>query len=135
MTPRFMLDTNAVSTFMHGRSRSLDAAISIRRQSELCISAITQGETLFGLANLPHARHLHLVATTLFEMVDVLPWTAKTASAYGKLCAGMKRCGLALQPLDMLIAAHALESVATLVTSDKAFRHVPGLVVEDWTAA
>jgi tRNA(fMet)-specific endonuclease VapC len=32
----------------------------------------------------------------------------------------------------MLIAAHALEAGATLVTSDRAFRFVPGLMVENW---
>lgn len=46
----------------------------------------------------------------------------------------MRRLGKALQPLDMLIAAHALEAGATLVSSDRAFRQVPGLAVEDWMA-
>jgi len=48
----------------------------------------------------------------------------------GQSCAA----GLALQPLDMLIAAHALEAGAVLVSADRAFRFVPGLTVEDWTA-
>jgi tRNA(fMet)-specific endonuclease VapC len=38
-----------------------------------------------------------------------------------------------LQLHDMLIAAHALSLGATLVTSDAAFRHVPDLIVEDWS--
>jgi tRNA(fMet)-specific endonuclease VapC len=46
----------------------------------------------------------------------------------------MRRAGKALQPLDMLIAAHALDAGATLVTNGRAFRHVPGLEIEDWTA-
>ena len=45
----------------------------------------------------------------------------------------MERGGKSLAPLDMLIAAHALEAGATLVSNDRAFRHVPGLTVEDWT--
>jgi predicted nucleic acid-binding protein len=35
--------------------------------------------------------------------------------------------------MDTLIAAQALAIGATLVTNDQAFRHVPGLTVEDWT--
>jgi tRNA(fMet)-specific endonuclease VapC len=35
--------------------------------------------------------------------------------------------------LDMLIAAQALAINAVLVTNDRAFRHVPGLTIEDWT--
>ena len=51
------------------------------------------------------------------------------------LRATMERSGKSLAPLDMLIAAHALEAGATLVSSDRAFRHIPGLTVEDWTEA
>jgi tRNA(fMet)-specific endonuclease VapC len=46
----------------------------------------------------------------------------------------MERAVKSLAPLDMLIAAHALEAGATLVTNDRAFRHVPGLETADWTA-
>jgi tRNA(fMet)-specific endonuclease VapC len=46
----------------------------------------------------------------------------------------MERSGNLLAPLDMLIAAHALEAGATLVSNDRAFRFVPGLAVEDWAA-
>jgi tRNA(fMet)-specific endonuclease VapC len=46
----------------------------------------------------------------------------------------MERVGKSLPPLDMLIAAHALEAGVTLVTNDRAFLYVPDLTVEDWTA-
>jgi len=39
--------------------------------------------------------------------------------------------GRPLAPLDLLIAAHALAAGCTLVTADRAFAQVPGLVVED----
>jgi tRNA(fMet)-specific endonuclease VapC len=45
----------------------------------------------------------------------------------------LERSGKSLAAMDMLIAAHALEAGATLVSSDRAFRHVPGLTVDDWT--
>jgi tRNA(fMet)-specific endonuclease VapC len=45
----------------------------------------------------------------------------------------MEHAGENLASLDMLIAAHALQIEATLVTNDRAFRHVAGLHVEDWT--
>ncbi len=40
-----------------------------------------------------------------------------------------------LGALDLMIAAHAIERGAVLVTSDRAFGAAPGLSVEDWTAA
>lgn len=134
MNPRFMLDTNAVSAFMHGRSRSLDRQISIRSRTELCVSAISHGETLYGLANRPEAGRLAKAAAGLFDRVEILPWTSETAGVYGDLRAKLRQIGKPLPPLNLLIAAHALETGAILVSSDRAFRHVPGLTIEDWTA-
>jgi tRNA(fMet)-specific endonuclease VapC len=44
----------------------------------------------------------------------------------------MDRSGKSLTPLDMLIAAHALSIDAVLVTSDKAFLHVPQMKTVSW---
>jgi tRNA(fMet)-specific endonuclease VapC len=135
MSTRFILDTNVVSSFMHGRDRQLDARISVYVKPALCLSAVSYGETLYGLFHKPEAMRLAAAAERLFSMVDILPWTMDTARRYGELRVAMRRAGKALQPLDMLIAAHALEAGAVLVSSDTAFRYVPGLTVEDWTAA
>ena len=96
-------------------------------------STITFGEISYGLARRPEATRLAKLATDFFATIDVLPWTRVTGQAYGDLRAAMRREGHALTPLDMLIAAHAIEAGATLVTSDRAFQHAPGLKTEDWT--
>jgi tRNA(fMet)-specific endonuclease VapC len=87
----------------------------------------------FDVESKPQARRLAGKVDDFFREVPVLPWTETTSEVYGRLRAEMRRSGRALQPLDMLIAAHALEAGATLVSSDRAFRHVPGPNVEDWT--
>ncbi len=127
-----MLDTNAVSAFMRGRSPALDRRIVEIDRDALVISAVAYGETNYGLALRQEAVRLHAMARALFERVSILAWTPETAERYGRLRAEMRSIGKSLQPLDMLIAAHALEAGATLVTSDRAFSHVPGLAVEDW---
>jgi tRNA(fMet)-specific endonuclease VapC len=63
----------------------------------------------------------------------VLQWDSAAAARYGTVRAATERAGENLASLDMLIAAHALQIEATLVTNDRAFRHVAGLHVEDWT--
>ena len=133
MSAPFMLDTNAVSAFMRGNSATLDEKIAETGAERLLVSAVSYGETLYGLANNPGAKRLWAAAEHLMDIVTVLDWTAKTGRQYGSLRAEMRRAGKSLEPLDMLIAAHALEAGATLVASDRAFRHVPGLTVEDWT--
>jgi tRNA(fMet)-specific endonuclease VapC len=37
--------------------------------------------------------------------------------------------------MDLLIGTHALSIEAVLVTNDRAFGQLPGLLVEDWTEA
>ncbi len=128
-----MLDTNAVSAFMRGGNPHMDRKLSEIGEDRLVVSAISHGETLYGLTMNPGARRLWAAADYLFRTVTILDWTVDTSRRYGKLRAEMRRSGKTLQPLDMLIAAHALEAGATLVSRDRASRHVPGLTVEDWT--
>lgn len=61
-----------------------------------------------------------------------MPFDSETAQAFALLRVDMARAGKSLTHLDMLIAAHARSIDATLVTSDRAFTHVPGLRVENW---
>jgi tRNA(fMet)-specific endonuclease VapC len=129
-----MLDTNAASAVIKGptdwfRSRLLDAPVAA-----LCISAVTEGELRFGLAKRPEAIRLAEAAEAFMSRMDILSWDSAAARRYGALRATLDQAGTPLSNLDTLIAAHALAVGAHLVTSDKAFRRVEGLVVADWNA-
>jgi len=100
----------------------------------LCISAITNGELLFGLAKRPDAKQLHIAVGEFLRRVDVLPWDAAVSEHYGIVRANLQRHGTILAPLDLQIAAHALSLDAVLVTNDGAFRQVPNLNLEDWSS-
>jgi tRNA(fMet)-specific endonuclease VapC len=129
---RYMLDTNTVSHLVKSHP-SVSARITEVPMNELCISAITGGELMFGLAKVPDAKRLQRVVTELLRRLDVLPWNEAVMVRYGSVRAGMEKQGMMLGPLDMLIAAHALETASILVTNDAAFARVEGLTVEDWT--
>jgi len=88
---------------------------------------------MFGLAKAPDAKRLHQAVMEFMRRVDVLPWDSAVIERYGNIRADMEKQGRALGPLDMLIAAHALETGSVLVTNDVAFSRVVGLAVEDWT--
>lgn len=127
-----MLDTNTVSHLLkkHPAVASRVVAVPI---TSLCISAITQGELLFGLAKRPDAAALHAAVREFLRRVDVLPWDAGTSEFYGPARAATQREGKVLAPMDLLIGAHALSIDAVLVTNDRAFAQLSGLTVEDWT--
>jgi tRNA(fMet)-specific endonuclease VapC len=128
-----MLDTNTVSHLVKAHPAVARRVVD-QPMASLCISAITEGELLFGLAKRPDASRLHLVVRELLRRVDVMPWNSEIAERYGALRADLVRLGKGLALLDLLIAAHALGLGAVLVTSDQAFRHIPDLGTEDWAA-
>jgi tRNA(fMet)-specific endonuclease VapC len=129
---RHMLDTNTVSHLIKAHP-AVARRVVAAPMAALCISAITKGELLFGLAKRPEAKRLHLAVREILRRVDVLPWDSAVAEHYGTVRAGLERKGRILAPLDLMIAAHALSIGAVLVTSDKAFGRIADLKLEDWT--
>ena len=127
---RYLLDTNTVSHLIKSHPWVAQRITQVPMAS-LCISAITEGELLFGMAKRPEATRLHAVVREFLRRVDVLPWAS--ADRYGVARADLESRGKTLAPLDQLIAAHALSVGAVLVTNDHAFALVPGLEIEDWT--
>lgn len=97
------------------------------------MSVISEGELLYGLHHRPEATRLNHLILKMIDGIGSRPFDGTAANRYGLLRAEMQRIGKSLTALDMLIAAHALSLGATLVTSDVAFHHVPGLAVEDWS--
>lgn len=131
---RYMLDINTVSHLIKGHPAVARRVVAVPMAS-LCISAITEGELFFGLAKRPGAKRLHNIVREFLRRVDVLPWDSAIAECYGAVRAAMERRGRILAPLDLLIAAHALNARAVLVTNDRAFGQVTSLHLEDWTVA
>ena len=130
---QYMLDTNTVSHLVKEHP-SVARRVVATPITSLCISVITEGELLFGLAKRPDAKQLHIVVGELLRRLDVLPWDSAVAERYVTLRANMERQGKILSPLDLLIATHALAVGAVLVTNDRAFDQVVGLSIENWTA-
>ena len=127
-----MLDTNTVSYLIKQHPAVVQHVLATPIAS-LCISSVTEGELLFGLANRPEAKRLHLVVREFLLRVETMPWVSATAECYGTMRADVMRQGKSLAPLDMLIAAHALSIDAVLVSSDQAFSQISNLQVQDWT--
>ena len=80
----YMLDTNTVSHLIKAHPAVVQRVIAVP-MAALCISAITEGELLFGLAKRPEAERLHLAVRQLLRRVDVLPWGGPIAQRYGRV--------------------------------------------------
>ena len=129
---RYLLDTNTISHLLKRHPTVAQHVVAVP-MAALCISSITEGELLFGLAKRPDATRLHAAVRELLLRLDVLPWDRAAAAYYGPLRATLSGLGKTIAPLDLLIAAHGLSVDAVVVTNDQAFRQVTGLQLEDWT--
>ncbi|MBU3547640.1 type II toxin-antitoxin system VapC family toxin [Polynucleobacter sp. P1-05-14] len=129
---RYMLDTNTISSLIK-KNPVVSRKIASVPMERLCLSVISEGEILYGLAKKPNARNLHLVVQEFLKRVDVLVWDTDVAEHYGVLRAQLEGNGNVLGSLDMQIAAHASQLGAILVTNDQAFKRIKQLKVEDWT--
>ena len=130
----YMLDTNMFSHMI--RNHPAVTAIAYAKPAEtLCISCLTEAELRFGLARRRGPKLLADAVLLLFQHVAILPWTSATAVRYAAFRAELERKGRRLDAMDLLIAAHALEIDAILVTADKSFAHIDGLLLDDWTQA
>jgi tRNA(fMet)-specific endonuclease VapC len=128
-----MLDTNAASHVIKGAFPAIREKLARVPMENVCVSAITAAELLFGVARRPDAPGLETAVGEFLLRLDVLAWDSAAARAYAGLRSRLERAGRPLGALDTLIAAHALAADAVLVTSDKAFRNVKELKLEDWT--
>ena len=88
---------------------------------------------LFGAARKREAVRLKTAIDEFRLRVDSLPWDSNAARRYADLRAALEIGGTPMGNLDMMIAAHALAAEAILVTSDRSFRLLKRLKIEDWT--
>lgn len=127
MVTRFLLDTNTISYIVRNRSAAARTRLEVAQDAgPVCLSAISEGEILFGLARRPEAHQIAYFIHAALAALNILPWNSGAAAAYGRLRAENEKAGVVIGGLDLLIAAHALAEDCVLITSDKAFSRLAG---------
>jgi tRNA(fMet)-specific endonuclease VapC len=122
-----LLDTNAYVALKRGDEH---VARLVRESSEIAFSIVVVGELLFGFRNGTrferNARELDELLSQ--DRVSVLPVTRTTADRFGRIAAALRIAGTPIPTNDIWIAAHTLECGGELVSLDRHFDAVPGLV-------
>jgi tRNA(fMet)-specific endonuclease VapC len=133
MTLRYMLDTNIVSHIMQGRDETLLTRLAQVSISQVVMSSVTLAELEYGIHRRGQPVRLQNALVQLLMRVDVLPWDEAVARRYCAYCSNLEAQGISLSDFDMMIAAHAVEVNAVLVSRDKAFTQVgKPLQLEVW---
>jgi tRNA(fMet)-specific endonuclease VapC len=131
--PLYMLDTDTASHALRGRTPELDDRLGRLPRGAVCISAITRGELLYGLALKDGATTLARVIDAFLAGVTCLPWDESAATQFATVAAAMHRAGTPIGTMDTLIAGHAKAVGAVLVTRNtRHFKRIAELRSEDW---
>jgi len=134
MAIRYLLDTNTVSFYIRRSSSVLERRLRRASAVQVALSVVTEMELRYGLARNPRLRVGPLVEEFLAG-ITILPLTSDVARVYGRIRAELEAEGTPIGPLDLMIAAQAVASKATLVSNNLTeFRRIRGLRCEDWTA-
>ena len=131
---RYMLDTNIISDLVRNPQGKAAKRIAKAGEDSVCTSIIVAAELRYGCAKSGSARLLKAVEDVLAE-IEVLPFDVPADVQYGAIRAELEGAGRLIGSNDLLIAAHAAATDATIVTANaNEFRRLRGLKVENWLA-
>jgi tRNA(fMet)-specific endonuclease VapC len=133
----YFLDTNTVVALLKNRPPDARARLrrAVRTGASIAVSSVVLCELWYGVARSEHRKEnserLHIF---LSGNINVVPFNSEDARAAGDLRAALEADGTPIGSYDVLIAAQALRSRATLVTANvREFTRVRGLSWQDWT--
>jgi len=129
-----MLDTNIVSDLIRNPQGRAAKRIAKAGEENICTSVIVAAELRYGCAKSGSTRLLKAVEDLLAE-IKVLPFDVPADAEYGGIRSELEAAGKPIGGNDLLIAAHALATGATIVTDNTGeFKRIRGLSVQNWRA-
>jgi len=131
-----MLDTDIASYIIKGRSPRVADQLARVSPSDICVSAVTRGELVYGLKQLEPGHRLHLGVRQFLRIVRVLAWDSDAADHYADIRHRLVSSGRTIGELDMMIAAHSLAAGAVLVTNNvRHYERIGGsLALANWAS-
>jgi tRNA(fMet)-specific endonuclease VapC len=132
MTMRFLLDTNVLSQLIRDPRGAVGTRLREAGDSHVFTSIVVACELRYGAHKRASAALTERVER-LLDSIDVAPLESGVDALYAEIRHELESKGTPIGANDLLIAAHALEQSATLVTDNVAeFERVPGLLIENW---
>jgi tRNA(fMet)-specific endonuclease VapC len=129
---KYMMDTN-ICIFLMKNYPKVVAEFTAKRSQGIVISSITASELYFGVHNSPAPQKLAILLANFLVGVPVIDYSAAAGDSYGRIRAELKRIGMQIGELDMMVAAHAKSQNLILATNNTSeFSRVSGLTIEDW---
>jgi tRNA(fMet)-specific endonuclease VapC len=133
MAARYLLDSNVLIAAIKGEPAALLNRLAGLAPERLCLSAVVLAELFTGAEKSRDSERRKADLNELTQGMEVLAFDAGDAAVYGRIRTVLESKGEGIGPLDMLIAAQALNRGLIMVTANlKEFRRVSGLKCENW---
>ncbi len=131
---KYMLDTNICIYAIKHKSDTVIKKFLSHDPEELCISAITYAELMHGVEKSIAVERNRIAMSLFLSPITILQFDEHAAEEYGRIKAELEKKGTPIDPMNTLIAGHAMSRGLILVTNNtREFNRVVGLTVEDWT--
>jgi tRNA(fMet)-specific endonuclease VapC len=129
---KYMLDTNICIFTIKNKPQIVREAFN-RHNGQLCISAVTLMELIYGAEKSAAPEKNLAVVEGLAARLEILPFDNEAAAHTGMIRSELAKAGTPIGPYDHMIAGHARSRGFIVVTNNlREFERVPGLRVEDW---
>ena len=129
MNGKRLLDTNIIVALFKDDA---DVRKQLAASAEIFVPAIAVGELYFGAQRSANVEKNLKQVRGFAAKCTVLACDMATAEHYGQIKNDLKMKGHPLPENDVWIAAIAKQHSLTVVTRDKHFKEVDGLLLEEW---
>jgi len=130
----FLLDTDICIFAIKKRSEIVLMKLKEKISDGIYISSLTVAELEFGVENSKRIEKNRIALIKFLSIFNILNFDDTDAIAYGRLKTDLRKQGRIIGPIDMLLAAQALNKELIFVTNNvKEFERVRGLKIEDWS--
>ena len=131
---RYMLDTNICIYAIKHKPEKVFQRLQEIDPEDICVSSVTYAELVHGVEKSAAVEKNRLALLMLLAKIEILNFDVDAADCYGKIKADLDKKGTPIDPLDMMIAGHAMSMGYAVVTNNvKEFSRVQGLILENWT--
>jgi tRNA(fMet)-specific endonuclease VapC len=124
---KILLDTSAYVGFKRGTEEVVD---SITSAETVLFSPVVLGELMFGFRNGNRFKENmdELNKFLAHQVVEIIHIGKTTSDRYSRITLHLKRQGTPIPSNDIWVAAQAIEHGAELMTSDRHFEKIAGLI-------
>ncbi len=130
---RVMLDTNICIYIIKQRPESVLGRFQTFQVGDIGLSVITLAELQYGASKSSQPKKNRAALERFISPLWVAAFDQPATALYGRIRGTLEKKGQPIGAMDLLIAAHALSLGVRLVTnSEREFKRVPGLRVENW---